>query len=101
MRARSWRTIIANPARRFPPRLREALFAGGIALPTPRDDGDNAGESVHVARVDHLGGRMRIPQRPAERDVHRAVGDERRAVVAACGDAKLHGNLIRAREFYN
>ncbi len=71
------------------------------ALPAPRDHGDDARERVHVARVNHFRGRMRVAQRPAERDIHRAVGNERRAVVAASGDAELVGNLIGAREFFD
>src|SRR5277367_4420270 len=73
---------------------RGALNTGSVmALPAPRDHGDDARERVHVARVNHFGGRMRIPQRPAERDIHGAVGNECGAVVAATGDAELHRNL--------
>src|SRR5579863_8882143 len=44
---------------------------------------------------------MRIAQRPSERDVDRAVANERGAVVASARDSELRGNLIVASELHN
>lgn len=69
-----------------------------MALPAPRDDGDDAGKRVHVAGINHFRRRMRVAQRPAERDINGAVGEEHGAVVSASGDVHLHRNLIGMRE---
>src|SRR5690348_18303168 len=41
---------------------------------------------------------MRIAQRPAKRNIYRAVTQEGGAVVPATRDAVLSGNMIQARE---
>ena len=41
---------------------------------------------------------MRVAQRPGQRDVHRAVGHEGGAVVAAGGDAVLHRDAVLSGE---
>src|SRR5215472_296730 len=67
-------------------------------LPASRKYGDDLRESVEVARVDDLARGMRIAQRPAEGDVHRAIARKDRAIVAAASDAVLRGDAVFLRQ---
>src|ERR1700751_5662451 len=67
-------------------------------LPASRQYGDDLGESLKVARIDDFGWGMRIAQRPAQGNIHRAIAREDRAIVAAAGDAVLRGDAVFVRQ---
>src|ERR1700733_7922290 len=79
-------------------RCRSKRLTGSTHLPALGDCRDDVREGIYVARINHFRWGMRIAQRPAERNVHRAVADEGGAIIAAAGDAILNGNLICACE---
>lgn len=72
-----------------------------ICLPAFGQDRDDFGERLEVPRVNNFAWGMRIAERPAEWDIHRAIAREDGAVVAAACDAELHGDAVFAREFHH
>src|SRR5450432_646858 len=63
------------------------------SLPAPGDGGDDLAQSIEIAEVDDLSGRVRVAKRPAESHVSSAIDERCCTIIAAAGDSILRRNV--------